>query len=435
VFELHSWPGFAIATLIALAAAAVIVLVATVVLAALGRKRTWASQLAKRGRAPFRALLLVIALWVGVTVGLPFDIPLPQAEIIDHAFLIATIAIGAWFAAALVIYFEDLGLARYRVDGPDNRYARRVRTQVLIIRRLTVVAAVVVAVGAILLTFPGARAAGASILASAGLISVVAGIAAQSTLGNVFAGVQLAFSGAIRLDDVVIVDQQWGKIEEITLTYVVVHLWDDRRMVLPSTYFTTKPFENWTRNESQLLGSVEFDLDWRVSPGAMRAELTRVLAKSDLWDERVGVLQVTDAVGGFVHIRVMVSAKDAGTLFDLRCRVREELIEWLRASNPEAFPRTRVQMVEAGEAPRRRPARRAGKGEDGAEGMFSGSPDAVKRATQFTDSLTVVPDVDTSAVDTGAVDTGAGNASAGNASAGIASAPDVSTEDSQPRRQ
>jgi small-conductance mechanosensitive channel len=218
VFELHSWPGFAIATLIALAAAAVIVLVATVVLAALGRKRTWASQLAKRGRAPFRALLLVIALWVGVTVGLPFDIPLPQAEIIDHAFLIATIAVGAWFAAALVIYFEDLGLARYRVDGPDNRYARRVRTQVLIIRRLTVVAAVVVAVGAILLTFPGARAAGASILASAGLISVVAGIAAQSTLGNVFAGVQLAFSGAIRLDDVVIVDQQWGKIEEITLT-------------------------------------------------------------------------------------------------------------------------------------------------------------------------------------------------------------------------
>jgi hypothetical protein len=201
-------------------------------------------------------------------------------------------------------------------------------------------------------------------------------------------------------------------------------------MVLPSTYFSTKPFENWTRNESQLLGSVEFDLDWRVSPGAMRAELTRVLANSDLWDERVGVLQVTDAVGGFVHIRVMVSAKDAGTLFDLRCRVREELIEWLRASNPEAFPRTRVQMVEAGEAPRRRPARRAGKGDDGAEGMFSGSPDAVKRATQFTDSLTVVPDVDTSAVDTGAVDTGAGNASAG-----IASAPDVSTEDSQPRRQ
>jgi len=375
--------------LIAVAIAAIIALVASLILGALGRRRAWASQLARGCRVPFRVLLLVIALWVGLTIGIPFDIPLPQAEAADHVFLIVTIAAGAWFAAALVIYFEDLGLSRYRLDVPNNQYARRVRTQVLIIRRLTVVAAVVIALGAILLTFPGAQAAGASILASAGLISVIAGIAAQSTLGNVFAGVQLAFSGAIRLDDVVIVDTQWGKIEEITLTYVVVRLWDDRRMVLPSTYFTTQPFENWTRQGSQLLGAVEFDLDWRVTPAEMREELARLLARTESWDGRVGVLQVTDAVGGFVHVRVLVSAKDAPTLFDLRCYVREGLIGWLMRESPRSVPHTRVTMAAPDEGSPRRP-----RSDADAEGLFTGSPDAEKRATEFTESITIVPDVE-----------------------------------------
>ena len=180
---------------------------------------------------------------------------------------VAVIVVVAWFVGALAIFFEDLGLARYRIDTADNRIARRVRTQVLILRRLTLVVVVVIAAGAILLGFPGVEAVGASVLASAGLVSVVAGLAAQSTLANVFAGIQLAFSDAIRIDDVVVVEGQWGLIEEITLSYVVVHIWDDRRLVLPSTYFTTTPFENWTRRNSELLGAVELDLDWRVDPG------------------------------------------------------------------------------------------------------------------------------------------------------------------------
>ncbi|OUD81242.1 Mechanosensitive ion channel [Clavibacter michiganensis subsp. michiganensis] len=178
---------------------------------------------------------------------------------------------------------------------------------------------------------------------------------------------QLAFSDAIRVDDVVIVETEWGRVEEITLTYVVVHIWDDRRMVLPSTYFTTTPFQNWTRTKSELLGAVELDLDWRATPASMREELDRVLATTDLWDGRVSVLQVTDAVGGYVRIRVLVSAVDAPTLFDLRCLVRERLVAFLHEHSPQSLPRTRVQMVdphEHGDAPGRggarpRPSRRA----------------------------------------------------------------------------
>ncbi len=140
-------------------------------------------------------------------------------------------------------------------------------------------------------------------------MSIIAGVAAQSTLGNVIAGVQLAFSGAIRVDDVVVADGQWGRIEEITLTYVVVHVWDDRRLVLPSTWFTTTPFENWTRTSSQLMQAVEFDLDFRVDPQAMREALHEILGRTNLWDGRTAVLQVTDAIGGYVHVRILLDRR------------------------------------------------------------------------------------------------------------------------------
>ena len=386
--DLHGWLPFAVACLIALVAAVVLTAVIGAIVRAIARHKEWARMLASRARIPFRLLLLDILLWIAVTATTPLDVPLPTVEAVHHAFLVVTIALATWFGAALVIFFEDIGLARYRLDVPDNRYARRVRTQVMIIRRLTIVAAVVIGVGAILLTFPGARAAGASILASAGLIGVIAGVAAQSSLGNLFAGMQLAFSGAIRLDDVVVVNNEWGRIEEITLTYVVVHIWDDRRMVLPSTYFTTQPFENWTRQHSELLGAVEFDLDWAVSPDAMRKELDRILRKTDLWDQRTSVLQVTDAVGGFVHVRVLLTAKDAPTLFDLRCYVRENLVAWIQREATAALPRRRVELVEAQGA---QPSPRS-RGVSG-DTLFSGSTDAEHRASQFTDSIPVVPKV------------------------------------------
>jgi hypothetical protein len=244
---------------------------------------------------------------------------------------------------------------------------------------------VVIAVGGILLTFPGAQAVGTSVLASAGLVSIIAGLAAQSTLANVFAGMQIAFSDAVRVDDVVIVENEWGRIEEITLTYVVVHIWDDRRMVLPSTYFTSKPFQNWTRRNSELLGSVEFDLDWRVTPAEMRTELERILARTDLWDERVSVLQVTDAVGGYVRVRILVTAVDAPTLFDLRCFIREEMIAWLYRTSPQSIPRTRVNLTEP-ETDISRPGK---EGDADAAGLFHGDTGAEGRASMFTGPIRV----------------------------------------------
>lgn len=384
---LRTWPGLAVACVIAVVLAVVVTAIVGVVLRAVARRRTWPELLVRHARVPFRLFLLVVALWIAIAVALPPDVPPGWRSGIHHTMLILAIVTGVWFAAALMVFVEDLGLARYRLDVPDNRYARKVRTQVLILRRLTVVAAVVVGVGAVLLTFPALQAAGASILASAGVIGIIAGVAAQSSLANLFAGIQLAFSDAIRLDDVVVVEQQWGTIEEITLTYVVVHVWDDRRLVLPSTYFTTKPFENWTRQHSELLGSVEFDLDWRVSPGGMRAELNRILATTDLWDGRTGVLQVTDAIAGWVRVRILVTAKDAPTLFDLRCLVRERLVDWMQRYSPASLPRTRVEMVEP-PAPTVPTARAQAHSHDDAR-LFGGTPEKEQRGAQFTESIPI----------------------------------------------
>jgi hypothetical protein len=243
-----------------------------------------------------------------------------------------------------------------------------------------------------LLTFPSARAAGTSILASAGVISIVAGLAAQTSLANIFAGFQLAFTDAIRVDDVVVIEEEWGRIEEITLTYVVVHVWDDRRMVLPSTYFTTTPFQNWTRKESAVLGSVEMDVDWTVPLDRMRAELDRLLAGHQLWDQRVKVLQVTDAVGAVVRVRVLVSAKDGPTLFDLRCHVREGLVVWLQREHPTALPKVRNEGLTGFQAPQR-PAGGTGTARSASPqaGLFTGSAEARERSRAFTGSSEDAP--------------------------------------------
>ena len=217
------------------------------------------------------------------------------------------------------------------------------RTQISLLRRLAVVVIGVLAAAAMLLTFPSARAAGASILASAGVISIVAGLAAQTALANVFAGLQLAFTDAIRVDDVVVVEDEWGRIEEITLTYVVVHIWDDRRMVLPSTYFTTTPFENWTRTQSAVLGSVEIDVDWSVPFEEMRAELARLVEGNELWDGRVG-RPPGDRRGRLGGPRAGAGQRQERrpTLFDLRCHVREGLVVWLQREHSYGLPRVRL---------------------------------------------------------------------------------------------
>ncbi|SNR41573.1 mechanosensitive ion channel family protein [Blastococcus mobilis] len=346
-------------------------------IARLARRSPVAADFSRRGRTPLRALLVLAA----VTLLLDAAPVLGGwHQPVVRALGLALIATVGWLMAVAVFVVADLALARYDVDVVDNRHARRVRTQISLLRRLAVVVIGVLAAAAMLLTFPSARAAGASILASAGVISIVAGLAAQTSLANVFAGLQLAFTDAIRVDDVVVVEDEWGRIEEITLTYVVVHIWDDRRMVLPSTYFTTTPFENWTRTQSAVLGSVEIDVDWSVPFEQMRAELARLLDGNDLWDGRVGILQVTDAVGSVVRVRALVSAKDGPTLFDLRCHVREGLVVWLQREHGYGLPRIRL---DGGTPPAQQPRSSAVAAPEHAA-LFTGSSEARERSRAFT---------------------------------------------------
>lgn len=394
----ESWLWFAVAFVAALVAAVVITALVALIVRLIARRLAWPHTLIRHARRPFRAVVLVIALWIAFAVAFPYDGD-GGRPVADHIFTILLIAASAWLLAGFVAFTTELTLGRYRIDVPDNRVARRIRTQTLIVRRLAIAVIVIIAFGAALLTFPAVQAFGASLLASAGIASIVAGLAAQSVLANVFAGVQIAFSDALRVDDVVVVEGEWGRIGEITLSYVVVDLWDDRRLVLPCTYFTTQPFQNWTRKGSELLGAVELDVDWRVSPARMRAHLDEVLAHNELYDGRASVLQVTDAVGGFVRIRILVTAKDAPTLFDLRCAVREAMVTWVQQTMPDAIPVQRIMLAEATDAevaaltddpPDAAP-------ETGSVGLFTGSAQAEERAAAFTQSIPVVTPDDSAA--------------------------------------
>lgn len=229
------------------------------------------------------------------------------------------------------------------MQDSSHTHAKRVETQMQIIGRVSVVVVWVVGIAIVLLTFPSARAVGASLLASAGLASVVAGLAAQSTLANIFAGLQLAFSDALRVDDLVVVEKQTSTIEEITLTYVVARVWDGRRLILPTTTFTTKPFENWTRRSPEMVDTVEIDLDWDVPIALLRKELEAILASSDLWDGRTGVLVVSDATDGRVQVQAFISAKNRPEIVDLKNYVRESLVRWVQNVAPYAILHQRVE--------------------------------------------------------------------------------------------
>ncbi|SDP58530.1 Small-conductance mechanosensitive channel [Arthrobacter sp. ok909] len=369
----------------------------------LNRSKPELRETSRVARLPLRFSLCLIAVRIALAISTG---DLEWRHALDHLLLIALIASLAWLAIAMLLIVEAMVLTRYRVDVADNRRARRLRTQVILARRIGVALIVVVALGSMMLTFPAIQALGAGLLASAGVISIVAGLAAQTSLVNVFAGIQLAFTDAIRVDDVVVVQKEWGRIEEITLTYVVVHIWDDRRLILPSTYFTTTPFENWTRRQSEVMGTVEFDLDWRAPVEAMRAELKKVLADTPLWDKRVGILQITDATAGFVRVRILVSAADSASLFDLRCLIREELVLFLQEDHPTALPHVRLERLpsaatasaassasDAGTGPQRPGSQRPGTVSAADEHhrhadphdsqLFTGSIEAIQRSKAF----------------------------------------------------
>ena len=371
-----------LAVVIAAGGAIVVVEAVHRVVKRLGRRSALLNDLAATAHKPFLAAVTIFAVQQAVR---SFAGAFPGRAGVLHALVILVIASVAWLVGALLLVLEDVALARWRTDVPDNMKARRVKTQVVVMRRVTVVAIVVLTVGVMLMTFPGVRALGASLLASAGLISVIAAVAAQSTLGNLIAGVQLAFSDAVRIDDVVVVEGEWGRIEELTLTYVAVQIWDDRRLILPTSYFTTKPFQNWTRTGSAVLGTAEIDVDWSAPVEPMRAELRAVCEGSELWDGRVCVLQVTEAVGGMIRLRALVSAQDAGSLWDLRCLVRERLVAWVFEHRRDSLPRLRADIAQGGSG---RPApvvrqQAADSADTGDSRVFSGAGDGDERAVAF----------------------------------------------------
>lgn len=237
-------------------------------------------------------------------------------------------------------------LKQYQIDSSDNLKARKVYTQIKVFERITYVTIVVLAIGLSLMTFDSIRKVGLSILTSAGIAGIIIGLAAQKLIGNILAGLQIAITQPIRIDDVVIVENEWGWIEEITLTYTVVRIWDKRRLVLPSTYWIEKPFQNWTRQNSDILGTVFLYLDYRVPVQKVREKLEELVKQTQFWDGKVVNLQVTNLTEKTVELRVLVSAKDSPTAWELRVFLREKLITWLQEEYPDYLPKVRVEVGE-----------------------------------------------------------------------------------------
>ena len=302
--------------------------------------------------APTRLLLPLLAL--SASLDTPRS-PSPQLALLRQLTVIAVIAAVAWTVIGLIAAAKEIVESRYRIDVADNLAARRIRTQVELLQRIAVSVVGVIALAAALMSFPSVRQLGVSLFASAGVAGIVLGIAARPTLGNMIAGMQIAMSQPIRIDDVVVVENEFGRVEEITMTHVVLKLWDERRMIVPLTWFIEKPFTNWTRTGSSILATVYLYADYRVDVDAVRAELSRIVAGTDLWDRRVAALQVTDATEQSVQLRALVSASNSGIAWDLRCLVREQLVAFLRRQ-PETLPRIRAELEDGTGDPSARPS-------------------------------------------------------------------------------
>ena len=275
----------------------------------------------------------------------PLMVLSPQYDLI----LSRTVEIGLIISFAIVLIsainiFEDYVYHTYDLNKDDNLKERKVRTQMQFVKRLLASVIIFVAVAVILLSFDNVRKIGAGLLTGVGIGGIIIGFAAQKSLGNLLAGFQIAFTQPIRIDDVLVVEGEWGRVEDITLTYVVLNIWDQRRLILPINYFIEKPFQNWTRSTSEILGTVFLYLDYNTPVDALRTEFDRLLTTTPLWDKRVKVIQVTDAKTNCIEIRVLVSARNSSHAFDLRCYIRENLVKFVKDNYPESLPLNRVVM-------------------------------------------------------------------------------------------
>lgn len=296
---------------------------------------------AEQLKGPLRFLFPVICIsFINPFLRLPPEVHAGFSRFL-HLLLILAVS---WLILRIIHVVRDLILSRHDISVKDNLQARQIYTQIRVIERILTVVVIIFAFSFMLMSFPRVRQMGVSLLASAGVIGIILGFAAQKTLGNIIAGIQIAIAQPIRLDDVVIVENEWGWIEEINLIYVVVRIWDLRRLVLPISYFIENPFQNWTRTSADILGYVFIYADYTVPVKEVRSELTRILENSSYWDKKVNVLEVTNANERTVELRALMSAIDSPTAWNLRCQVREKLLDFLQKNYPDCLPKTRVEL-------------------------------------------------------------------------------------------
>jgi small-conductance mechanosensitive channel len=308
-----------------------------------------AASITQAARRPAHLLLPLLALnpvWQAAPDGLT------GLATVERLTGLALIAALTWLLVGLIHGFAKGVIEAHPVSVADNLEARRIHTQTRILSRVLIGAVVLVGASLMLMTFPAVRQVGASLLASAGVVGIVAGFAARPVLGNLIAGLQIGLSQPIRLDDVVIVENEWGVIEEITGTYVVVRIWDERRLVVPLQHWIEKPFQNWTRRTSQLIGTVFLYVDYRMPLQPLREALQRAVESSEHWDKRFALLQVTEAERESMQLRCLVTSASAPAGWDLRCHVREYLIDFIQREYPQYLPRRRAEAtIEQGVAP------------------------------------------------------------------------------------
>ncbi len=338
---LLAWaPDWATAALLLLLAVVIAITIHAVALAILTRiipkKQIFLRTLVERTHGITRLALIIFLLGAALPVA-----PLPRdlSRAFAHVLLIAFVILVSWMAFVAIQLAADLYLRRFRMDSEDNLLARKHTTQVRILERAMKTLIFVFAAAAVLTTFESVRQYGVSIFASAGLAGIIAGLAARPVLSNLIAGLQIAITQPVRIGDQVVVEREWGWIEEITSTYVVVRIWDLRRLVVPLSYFIERPFENWTRETTSLLAPVILQLDYSTPIDKLRAKVDEIVGNSKLWDGAVKNVQVTDARENFMDVRVLLSARNASEQFALRCEVREKLISFLRREYPNAFAR------------------------------------------------------------------------------------------------